>query len=655
MPLDRTLIGASLRRVEDERFLTGAGQFVGDIAQPGELAAHVVRSPHAHGIIKHLDLTHARSAPGVLGVFIADDLAELGPLPCQVAPPTIGPLRVPDRYALARDRVRYVGEPVALIVAESPMAARDAAELVVLEIETLAAVTDAAAALGPQAPQLWPSVEGNLAYLFEKGDQSAVAAAFANAAHTVSLDLVNNRVIVAALEHRGAVGQFDRATGIYRLCFSGAQVHGIRDALADTIFRVPHERMIVSAPDVGGGFGVKNAVYPEYILVLWAAARLGRPVRWTSDHTEDFISTAHGRDNLTRARLALAADGTFLALDVETVANLGAAMSSGGPGSSTTAPANVMGSGYRFGAVSMRVRGAYTNTVPTDAYRGAGKPEANYLLERLVDAAAIKLGRDPVELRRQNLVSAFPHRTPMATTIDGGRFAENLDPALTAAGVAGFATRRAASQARGMLRGIGITCYLETARGAPDEGAEIRFEADGRIALILGSQSNGQGHETSFPQLAASVLGLEISAFRYVQADTEKVRAGHGHGGARSLHLGGAALMRAADLVIEKGRVIAARLLQCKPGDVHFENGCYAGPVGRVTLLEAAAQPGESLDTYIWNELDLITFPNGVHIAEVEIDPETGAVDLQRYVAVDDFGTVLNPALTLGQVHGGVA
>ena len=507
------------------------------------------------------------------------------------------------------------------------------------------------------APQLWPAVPGNLAYRFEKGDPAAVVAAFAGAAHHVSLALVNNRIIVAALEHRTAIGQFDPATDTYRLLFSGAQVHGIRDALADTVFRVPHAQMIVVAPDVGGGFGVKNALYSEYILVLWAARRLGRPVRWRSDHAEDFISTAHGRDTHAQARLALDADGTFLALDVAMTANLGAAMSSGGPGSSTIAPGNAMGSGYRFGAVYMHVRGAYTNTVPTDAYRGAGKPEANYLLERLIDAAALQLGRDPVDLRRQNLVERFPHRTPMATTIDGGRFAANLDPALAAADVAGFAARRVASRSRGRLRGLGITCFLETARGAPDEGAEIRFDADGTIVLLLGSQSNGQGHETVFPQLAAAVLGLEPSAFRYVQADTQLVRAGHGHGGARSLHQGGTALVRAAEGVIEKGRVVAARLLQTTPDELAYADGCYIAGSGRVGLREvaAAAEPGESLDSYVWNKLDLITFPNGVHVAEVEIDPDTGAVDLLGYVAVDDFGTILNPLLTIGQVQGGVA
>jgi carbon-monoxide dehydrogenase large subunit len=380
-------------------------------------------------------------------------------------------------------------------------------------------------------------------------------------------------------------------------------------------------------------------------------------VRWTSDHGEDFISTAHGRDNLTRARLGLDADGRFLALEVDNVANLGAAMSSGGPGSSTTAPGNAMGGGYAIPAVFMHVRGAYTNTVPTDAYRGAGKPEANYLLERLIDTAAAQLAQDPVELRRRNLARDFPRRTPMATTIDGGRFAANIDPVLHAADYAGFPARREASRAQGRLRGIGVTCFLETARGAPDEGAELRFEPGGRVALLVGSQSNGMGHETAFPQLASALLGLPIEAFRYVQGDTALIPAGHGHGGARSLHQAGTALVRAAEGVIEKGRAVAARLLQARPEQVAFAEGRFEVGGRSVGLLEAAAaaEGPERLDTYIWNKLDLITFPNGVHAAEVEVDPETGGVTLLRYTAVDDFGAVLNPLLTVGQVQGGVA
>jgi len=593
----------------------------------------------------------------VLGAFAAVDLGDLGPLPCQVAVPTEDGMRVPARFALAVGAVRYVGEPIAFVVAESAAAARDAAELVLAEYDAWPAVVDAREALAPGAPILWADVPGNLAFTFSKGDRAAVEAAFAGAARTVELDLVNNRVIVAALETRAAIGTYDAADETFRLIVSGAQVHGIRDALADTVFRVARERVEVRAPDVGGGFGVKNAVYAEYALLLWAARTLGRRVRWSAERGEDFISTAHGRDNLTRARLAMDADGRFLALDVDTIANLGAAMSSGGPGPSTTAPGNAMGGGYGFGAVHMRTRAAYTNTVPTDAYRGAGKPEANYLLERLVDLAAARFGDDPVTLRRRNLITAFPHATPMATSIDGGRFGENIDPALDAVDCAGFPARRLAAHGRGRYRGIGVVCFLETARGAPDEGAEIRFGGDGRVTLLVGSQSNGQGHETTFPQLVGDRLGLPIEAFDYVQADTALIPAGNGHGGARSLHQAGTALVRASEQVIDKGRQVAARLLQARVDAVEFVDGVYVADGRRVGLLEAAAaaERAETLDTYVWNSLNMITFPNGVHVAEVEVDAETGQVELVRYVAVDDFGTVLNPLLTIGQVHGGVA
>ena len=649
------LTGQSLRRLEDERFLTGRGRFIDDIVEPGMVFASVVRSPHAHARVIGVDLAAARAAPGVLGAFAAADLAELGPLPCLVGIPTVDGMRVPARFALAGERVRHVGEPVALVVAESAVAARDAAELVGVDYDPLPCVIDAREALAAGAPMLWADVPGNLAFTFEKGDRAAVEAAFAGAAHTVELDLMNNRVIVAALETRGAIGSYDGES--YHLVVSGAHVHDIRDALADSVFRVPRERLTVRADDVGGGFGVKNAVYPEYALLLWAARKLGRTVRWIAERGEDFVSTAQGRDNLTRARLALDADGRFLALDVDTVANLGAAMSTGGPGPSTTAPGNAMGSGYGFGAVHMRTRAAYTNTVPTDAYRGAGKPEANYLLERLIDLAASRLGHDKVELRRRNLIDRFPHATPMATTIDGGRFAANIDPALAASDHAGFAARRDEARSRGRHRGIGVVCFLETARGAPDEGAEIRFGRDGRVALLVGSQSNGQGHETTFPQLVAGMFGLPIETFRYVQADTALIARGHGHGGARSLHQAGTALVRAAERAIEKGRHVAARLLQVQKEAVTFADGHYVVDGRRLGILEvaASADSAEALDTYVWNELNLITFPNGIHVAEVEVDPETGRVDLVRYVAVDDFGTVLNPLLTIGQVQGGVA
>jgi carbon-monoxide dehydrogenase large subunit len=661
------LCGQSVRRLEDARFLTGRGRYTDDVNRANQAFVHVVRSPHAHARVLGIDMAMARATPGVLGVFSDADLRAdgLGPIPCATKVATVGLMLVPARYALATDRVRHVGEPVAFVVAETRAAARDAAELVHVLYDPLPCVVDPREALAPGAVQLWDEVPKNLAYRFEKGDRAAVQAAFVTAAHIVTLELVNNRIIVAPLEHRAAIGEYDPATEKFHLLLSGQGVHGIRQQLADAVFRIPPERIQLSCPDVGGGFGVKNGLYPEFILALWAARRLGRPMKWTSDHGEDFVSTAHGRDNFFHAQLALDADGKLLALDVENIANLGAAMSTGGPGSSTNAPGNAMGGGYDIPAVFMSVRGVFTNTVPIDAYRGAGKPEANYLIERLIDAAAPVVGIDAIELRRRNLVSAFPHHTTMGTTIDGGKFAANIDIALVAADHAGFPARRDATRRRGLLRGIGVTCFLETARGAPNEGAEIRFLADGSMALLLGTQSNGQGHETSLPQIAADRLGLPIEAFVYIQADTEMVKDGNGHGGARSMHMGGAALVKAIDGVIAKGRLVAARLLQAKPKKIAFHGGRFSADGRSIALLEVARAAGEAtdpaggttspLDTYAWNLLDKITFPNGCHIAEVEIDPETGHVVLARYTAVDDFGAIINPMLTIGQVQGGVA
>lgn len=653
------LSGNSVRRFEDRRFLIGAGRFTDDIVLPDELYAHVVRSPHAHARLVGIALQAARAVPSVRGVFTANDLAAdgIGAIPCAAKVPTIGPMLVPERFALATDRVRHVGEPVAFVIADTRIAARDAAELVDVTYDPLPCVIDPRAALTDGAPRLWDDIPSNLSYCFEKGDRAATQSALAQAAHVVELEVVNNRLIIAPIEHRSAIARYDATAESFRLLLSGQGVHSLRGQLADDVFHIPREKMHLVCPDVGGGFGVKNALYPELILALWAARRFARPVKWVSGHSEDFVSTAHGRDNITRGRLALDADGRFLGLDVFTIANLGAAMSTGGPGSSTNAPGNAMGGGYNIPAVFMDVRGVFTNTVPIDAYRGAGKPEANYIIERLIDAAAPVVGIDATELRCRNLVSKFPHRTAMSTTIDGGVFAGNIVPALLHADHANFPDRRAASEARGMLRGIGITCFLETARGAPDEGAEVKFLPGGKVALALGTQSNGQGHETSFPQIAADHLGLPIDTFILQQADTELVKNGNGHGGARSLHQGGAALVKAMNAAIEKGRVVAARLLQAPPASVTFANGAFHADGHRLPLPEvaAAATADESLDSYIWNKLDIITFPNGVHIAEVEIDPETGALTLERYTAVDDFGTVINPMLTIGQVQGGVA
>jgi carbon-monoxide dehydrogenase large subunit len=573
---------------------------------------------------------------------------------------------VPPRRALVTDRARHVGDPVAFVVAETRDAARNAAEAVVVDYDVLPAVVDAQAALGAGAPQLWDQAPGNLSYRFQKGDAGAVQAAIAGAAHVVELELINNRLVICAMEPRGAIGAYDEAGG-FHLQFSGAGVHALKSQLAETVFRVPAERMRVSCPDVGGGFGVKNALYPEWVMLLWAARHLGCPVKWLSERVEDFVTTAQGRANATRASLALDSEGAFLALDVATVADLGAYLSTGGPGSSTNAPANAMGCGYVIPAIFMDVRGAFTNTVPIDAYRGAGKPEVNYMIERLIDAAARRHGFDPIALRRRNLVTQFPYRKALGTVIDCGRFAANIDVAVDAADHVGFAGRHAASGARGMLRGVGVTCFMETARGAPNEGAEIRFDDDGKVALLVGTQSNGMGHETTYPQIAADLLGLPLETFRYVQADTASVRDGNGHGGARSMHMGGTALCKAAEVMLAKGSAIAARLLQASAGQVKFADGRFvvvddaSRGIDLLSVARAARDPanvpdGEApgLDTYVWNLLDLITYPNGCHIAEVEIDPETGALTLERYTAVDDFGTLLNPMLTLGQIQGGV-
>ncbi|HWD57711.1 MAG TPA: xanthine dehydrogenase family protein molybdopterin-binding subunit, partial [Stellaceae bacterium] len=565
MTIPEALVGRSLKRREDARFLRGAGRYVDDVAAPDALHAVVVRSPHGHAEFAAIDTAAARAAPGVRGVFTFADLAAegIGALPCIASMPPACGLVVPPRHALADGRVRHAGDAVAFVVADTVAAAKDAAELVAADYRMLSAVVDGPAALTPGAPLLWQEAPGNLAYRYERGDRAAVAAAMEAAAHVVEIELVNNRLVIVPIEPRAAIGSYDAASESFDLAITGQGVHSLHQQLAGAVFRIVPERIRVSAPDVGGGFGVKNFLYPEWVLVLFAARRLGRPVRWVAERGEEFLSSAQGRDNVTKGRLALDADGRFLALEAETVANLGAYLSTNGPGSSTNSTANAMGGVYAIPAIFMGVSGAFTNTVPIDAYRGAGKPEANYLIERLVDRAAHQLGIDRVELRRRNMVASFPYRMALGNVIDCGGFTANL---ATAAGQIGdLAARKAASAKRGRLRGLGIAAFLETARGAPNEGAEIRFAPGGEVSLHLGTQSNGQGHETSFAQIAADLLGLPIDNFRLVQADTREVRAGNGHGGARSMHQGGAALHRAAQMVIAKGRDVAARLLQAEP------------------------------------------------------------------------------------------
>ena len=662
--------GRSVRRLEDARFLLGLGRYVEDIASGDALQGYVLRSPHAHALIRRIDTALATALPGVHLIATAADLAAdgLGPLPCMAA---VKPLIVPPRPALADGRVRHVGDPVAFIVADSVGVAREAAELIEVDYEPLAAVVDGAAALAGGAPAIWDQAPGNLAFHFRKGDHDVVARIMKDAAHVVAVEVMNNRVVVVPIEPRAGIARYDKATDTMDLELTGQGLHGIRRQLAEFVFKVAPERIQLHAPDVGGGFGMKNFLYPEWVLLLWAARRLGRPVRWIADRAEEFVSGAQGRDIAASAKIALDAAGRILALDVAMVANLGAYLSGNGPGASAIAASTAHGGVYDIPAIAVDVRGAFTNTVPVDAYRGAGKPEANYITECAIEAAARRLGRDPAGLRRQNLIVAFPHKTAMGMAIDSGDFAANLDAAVARADTGGFEARRAAAKARGRLRGIGIGCFLETSRGAPNEGAEVRFERDGTVTIALGTESNGQGHETSFAQIAAQHLGLPITAFRYVQADTRQVRSGAGHGGARSMHMGGAALVKAMDAALAKARRLAAHLLQASGDDLDYDKGRFivrgtSRGIGLSELARSAQdaanlpegmspEAGKGLGEHVLNITDVFTFPSGCHVAEVEIDPETGGCELLRYTAVDDYGRLINPMLTEGQVQGGVA
>ncbi len=648
----------SRRRVEDARFLCGSGRYVDDRPAVGHLHAFVVRSPHAHARLRNIDTHTASTLPGVLGVFTSADLVGdgVGPLPCAMSfPPEVG-LVVPPRHALAVDHVRHVGEAVALVVAETLPAARDAAEHVVVDYDELPAITNPAAALAADTPQIWPEAPGNLAFRYQRGDRDAVASAFAAAAATVSIKVVNNRVAAVAMETRTAMASHDPASGRLQLLLSGQDVHGIRRDLA-SCFGLPPESFHVVCPDVGGGFGMKNVLYPEHVAMLWAARRLGRTVRWVADRGEDFVGGVHGRDNITSARLALDADGRFLALDVETVGNLGAYVSSFGPGAQTTSPASAMGGLYAIPAIAMDVRGTFTNTVPVDAYRGAGKPEANYIIERLIDAASHQLSRDRADLRRANLIRDFPYRSALGIEIDTGRFHDNLEAALVAADADTFAARREDAARRGIWLGRGVACFLETSRGQPTEDGGVRFRRDGTVELLVGTQSNGQGLATSFAQIAAERLGLPLASFHLVQADSDLISTGGGHGGARSLAMGATAMVLALDAAVAKARVEAARLLQAEPERVSFADGKFGTSDGPTISLARmiAILPEGALDADAHNPNDQFVFPNGCHVAEVEVDPETGSIALCRYVAIDDYGVLVNPLLTEGQVQGGLA
>jgi len=680
-------IGTPVRRREDYRFLTGGGTYTDDINRPGQFYAYILRSPHAHARISGIDTTAAQRAPGVVAVYSGKDMAAdgIGGLPCgwQIHSKDGSPMAEPPHPVLAVDRVRYVGDPVAVVIAESLAQARDAAELVNVDYVEEPAAIDPVAALQPGAPQVNSEAPGNLCYDWHLGDLGAVDAAFANAARIVKLDLTNNRLVPNAMEPRAAIGEFNRATGEYTLYTTSQNPHVIRLLMGAFVLHIPEARLRVVAPDVGGGFGSKIYHYAEEAIVTWAAGKVHRPVKWTAERSESFMSDAHGRDHVTHVELALEGQAKFLALKVSTIANMGAYLSTFAPCIPTYLYGTLLAGTYTTPAIYCETKAVFTHTVPVDAYRGAGRPEATFLLERIVDLAADEIGMDPAELRRRNFIpkDAYPYQTPVALQYDSGDYDATLELALKAADYQGFEARRQDAIARGKLRGIGIATYIEACGIAPSavvgslgaraglfESAAIRVHPTGSVSVMTGSHSHGQGHETTFSQLVADTLGIPIDSVEIVHGDTDKIPYGMGTYGSRSLAVGGAAIVKAMDKVIAKGRKIAAHLLEAAEADVEFKDGKFsvAGTDRSKTLGEVALtayvphnypidelEPG--LDETAFYDPKNFTFPSGAHIAEVEIDLETGQVAVVNFTASDDFGRIINPLIVAGQVHGGLA
>ena len=664
-------LAQNVRRVEDPRLLKGNGSYTDDIVLPGSLHGIVLRSPYAAATIRSIDTAAARELPGVAGVYTHADLVSdgVGPMPCLVSLTNRdGSKQIsPPHPALAEGRVRHVGDPVAFVVAETVQQARDAAEAIMVDYDMLPSVTDLGAALDEGQPLVWDEAPGNRVFDWSIGDQAATEAEFAKAAHVTRLTVVNNRIVVSSMEARAALAAFDAETGRWTLRTNTQGGWMIKGVLG-TVFGVPEEQFRVITPDVGGGFGMKIFVYAEHVLTSYAARKLGRPVKWASERSEAFLADTHGRDNIWQGEIALDADNKFIALRTRNVANMGGYLSNFAPYIPTMAGTGVLASVYGFRAVYANVVGVFTNTVPVDAYRGAGRPESNYIVERLIDAAARERGLDRADIRRMNMVTpeAMPYTTPVGKLYDSGDFRVVLDHALQTMDWAGFEGRRAEAARRGKRRGIGLAYYLEATGGAPTERAEIRFADDGFVDVFVGTQSTGQGHETAYVQLTVDQLGVDGDRVRIHQGDTDTIPTGGGTGGARSLYSEGQAILATAAVVIEKGKKAASEALEAAPADIVFEEGRFS-IVGTdrgmdiVTLAvqqRARAAKGEdvtTLDAAEIAEIKAHTFPNGCHIAEVEVDPETGVVRVVRYSVTDDVGKAVNPLIVRGQVHGGVA
>ncbi len=679
-------IGASSKRREDIRFLTGSGQYTDDINRPGQLYCHFLRSEVAHGRITSLDTSAAKAMPGVVAIHTAADLAAAGGVPCgwQVTDKNGEPMKEPKHPILAEGKVRHVGDPVAAVIAESLEAARDAAEAIELDIEELPAVVDMAEAL-KGGTAVHDEAPDNLCFDWEfvQENKEAVDKAISEAAHVTRLDLVNNRLVANPMEPRAAIGEYDRARDEHTLWTTSQNPHVIRLLMGAFVLSIPEHKLRVVAPDVGGGFGSKIYHYAEEAYVTWAAKEVNRPVKWTATRSEAFMSDAQGRDHVTTIELALDADHNFTALRCSTLANMGAYLSTFAPCIPTWLHGTLLAGNYKTPLIFTNVKAVFTNTVPVDAYRGAGRPEATFQIERVIDKAARELGIAPADLRRKNFIKPeqFPYQTPVAVQYDIGDYDATLDKALEIADAAGFPARREEAKARGKLRGLGIASYIEACGIAPSslvgalgaraglyEAATVRVNPTGSVSVFTGSHSHGQGHETTFAQVVADMLGLEESQIDIVHGDTNRVPFGMGTYGSRSLAVGGSAIVKSVDKVVAKAKKIAAHLLEASEADIQFSDGqfkvagtdralawgdvCLAAYVPHKYPIEEL-EPG--LEETSFYDPANFTYPAGAYVCEVEVDPETGVVEVVAFTAADDFGNVVNPMIVEGQVHGGLA
>ncbi len=678
-------IGASSKRREDVRFLTGNGNYTDDMNLRGQAYVHFLRSDIAHGTLTSVNTEAAAKMPGVIQIFTGDDFEAVGGMPCgwQVTDKHGEAMQEPKHPVLAHGKVRHVGEPIAAVVAESLAQARDAAEAIEVDIAELPAVVNMKDAVKDGAPKVHDDLTSNLCYDwgFVEENKGAVDEAFEKAAHVTTLELTNNRLVANPMEPRVAIGDYNRSDGEHTLYTTSQNPHVIRLLMGAFVLGIPEHKLRVVAPDVGGGFGTKIFHYQEEAFCTFAAKAINRPVKWTSTRSEAFISDAHGRDHVTKIELALDADNNFTALRTDTYANMGAYLSTFAPSVPTWLHGTLMAGNYKTPLIYVNVKAVFTNTVPVDAYRGAGRPEATYQLERLVDKAAHELGVDPIKLRRQNFITQFPYATPVAVEYDTGDYVATMDKLEEMADLAGFAARRKESESRGKLRGFGVNCYIEACGIAPSnlvgqlgaraglyESATVRVNATGGLVVMTGSHSHGQGHETSFAQVVAEMIGIDESMVDIVHGDTSKVPMGMGTYGSRSIAVGGSAMVRATEKIIAKAKKIASHLLEASEGDIELKDGAFsvAGTDksvawGDVTLAAYVPhnyplddiEPG--LEETAFYDPSNFTYPSGAYACEVELDPETGQVTIERFSAADDFGNIINPMIVTGQVHGGLA